>query len=152
MKTQWISSTTLVSTTQSLLAPILTSFPVLQTTIGTNLVQEINSVETLTESISTCIPTSLWRRRSFRSLNYSTRSRWPPKCSMNSNASSRSKRWRIESKLSRPSIRSNNKLIFYRTRMNAKNWLYILIQEELQRRVAPILAAISTRVGIVTWQ
>ncbi len=27
--------------------------------------------------------------------------------------------------------------------MNAKNWLYILIQGEPQRRVAPILAAIS---------
>ena len=140
MKTQ---SITLVSTTHPILTPFLSS---LQKTSGTNLVEAISLVATLNESISTCIPTSLWRRRSFRSLNCSMRSRWPPKYSMNSSVSSRSKRWTIENKLCRPSIRSNNKQIFYRTRMNAKNLLYIPILEELQRRVAPILAAISTKV------
>lgn len=115
------------------------------TTNGTNfdIAEANNIVETLNEPISTCIPTTLWRRGNFRSLNYSLRSRWPPKYSMNSNVSSRRRRCTIENKLYRPSIRSNNKQIFYRTRMNAKNWLYILIQGEPQRRVAPILAAIS---------
>lgn len=142
MRTQ---SITLVSTMHSLLTPFFT----LQKTSGSaNSAEEISLVATLNESISTCIPTSLWRRRSSPSLNCTMRSRWPPRYSTSSNVSCRGKRWTIESKLSRPSIRSNNKQIFYKIRMNAKNWLYILIQGELQRRVVPIQAAILTKVVI----